>query len=158
MNGGDLLQKQLPLFRQGHQYASFVLRVDCPLQKPELYHSIYELDRSVMLNEQKSRKLTDKHRCLTGEAFYGEECLILLRSYTRVLGLHIAEDKEESQLVTKMGEGFEIDGIKRISLVSFAALRSIRPPSFSLFKSNHRCSLMLSILRARAAISQRKKS
>ena len=98
-----------------------------------------------MLDEQKSGKLTDKHRCLTGEAFYGEECLILLRGYARVLGLHIAEGKEESQPVTKLGKGFVIDGIKRISLASFAALRSMRPPSFSLFKPNHRCSLMLSI-------------
>ena len=78
MNGGNLLQKQIALLRECHQYASFVLRVDRPLQKPELYHSIYELNGSVVLDEQKLGKLSDKHRSRVGRPFDSKECLILL--------------------------------------------------------------------------------
>jgi hypothetical protein len=110
VNRGDSLQEQLTSFRERHQYSPFVVRVDRPSQKPEFYHSIHELNCGVMLDEQKSGELTDKHRCLTGKAFYSKECLILLRGYARILGLHIAERKEESQPITKLGKGFVVRG------------------------------------------------
>jgi hypothetical protein len=96
------------------------------------------------------------HRGLAGEALDGEQRLILLGGHACVLGVHIAEGKEQSQPVTKLGKSFEVDGVSRLSVAPFAAHRFARPRYFSLLWPNHSSPYVVS-LPTRAARRRRRK-
>ena len=124
----DFSQQQISFLRERHQHTPVVARINRPSQKPKSHHAPHKFNRGVMLDQQESGKLTDKHRSLAGKPLDGEERLILLGGQADVPGVGVGEFQENSQAITELGKGLVVDGSNSSSCR--AASRSPPPAAF----------------------------